>query len=254
MTDNKHNFEELTAPAATAKQLQISVATLRKYSLIVERITGKSDYYVRNKQKARLYSKQDVQDLDDFHQLAKNNGLTLEEAARQIFAVSDEPKTPARKAEAGQEDLVSSPEIVKVLDTLQQTISQQNAAIKDLQTQLSRIEEQNQDLLAKQKQLPEPDQTVDDFAGLPDISGIVTDEEDAVPTKTEEPEDRPLTIEEKRQQVKQDQTKSSAQLHEEILAKAKENAEKQEANSHRTLSDMQLEPKKEHWWQRFINI
>ena len=31
MTSNEHNFEELMAPAATAKKLGISVATLRKY-------------------------------------------------------------------------------------------------------------------------------------------------------------------------------------------------------------------------------
>jgi hypothetical protein len=54
MTSDKHNFEELTAPAATAKKLHISVATLRKYSLIVERVTGRPDYYPRTKQKARL--------------------------------------------------------------------------------------------------------------------------------------------------------------------------------------------------------
>lgn len=89
MTSNKHEFEELAAPAAAAKELGISVATLRKYSLIVEKVTGNAEYYERTKQKARLYSKKDIKDLDDFHKLSKNNGLTLQEAARQIFAVSE---------------------------------------------------------------------------------------------------------------------------------------------------------------------
>ena len=45
-----HNFEELEAPAKTAEELHISVATLRKYSLIVEKVTGNKDYYERTKQ------------------------------------------------------------------------------------------------------------------------------------------------------------------------------------------------------------
>lgn len=89
MTSNKHDFEELTAPAAAAQELGISVATLRKYSLIVEKVTGNAEYYERTKQKSRLYTKKDIRDLDDFHKLSKNNGLTLQDAARQIFAVSE---------------------------------------------------------------------------------------------------------------------------------------------------------------------
>ena len=46
MTTNKHDFEELAAPKAAAQELGISVATLRKYSLIVEKVTGKSDYFL----------------------------------------------------------------------------------------------------------------------------------------------------------------------------------------------------------------
>ena len=42
MTTNKHDFEELAAPKAAAQELGISVATLRKYSLIVEKVTGRA--------------------------------------------------------------------------------------------------------------------------------------------------------------------------------------------------------------------
>ena len=56
-----HNFEELEAPAKTAEELHISVATLRKYSLIVEKVTGNKDYYERTKQKSRLYSAKDIE-------------------------------------------------------------------------------------------------------------------------------------------------------------------------------------------------
>ncbi|WEV51265.1 transcriptional regulator [Lactobacillus sp. ESL0731] len=256
MTSDKHNFEELTAPAATARQLHISVATLRKYSLIVERITGKPDYYARTKQKARLYSKQDVQDLDDFHKLAQNNGLTLQEAARQIYSVSDKDDEEIDTTSAKKE-VMTTPQAVKLLNALQQTISQQNTAIKDLQEQLNRIEQQNKELLAKQDQMKQPAaKDEQDFSALPDISGIVTDDDDMQePISPIAQEEKPLTAAEKRAQVERDEAKSSQQLHEEILSKAKENAQKHaDSNSHRTLQDMQVEPEKAHWWQRFINM
>ncbi|WEV71000.1 DUF948 domain-containing protein [Lactobacillus sp. ESL0785] len=246
---DQHNFEELTAPAATAKQLHLSVATLRKYSLIVEHVTGKPDYYARTKQRARLYSKQDVQDLNDFHKLAQNNGLTLQEAAMQVFAVSDKKrKSPIPK----KQEMMTASQAVKLLNALQQTISEQNTAIKNLQEQLDRIEKQNSELLAKQDQLHQKQDDEADFSALPDISGIVTEE--AVSQSDQQSTDK-LTLEEKRAQVRQDEAKPSEQLHEEILTKAKENAEKHvNDNIHRTLEDMQLEPQKKHWWQRFINM
>lgn len=257
MSEDKHNFEELTAPAATAKRLHISVATLRKYSLIVEKITGKPDYYARTKQNARLYSKQNVRDLEDFHQLAQDNGLTLQEAAQQIFAVTDKNERIKKKESGKKQEVMSTSQMVKLLNALQQTIGQQNTALNNLQKQLNQIEEQNKELLKKQEQLEQPaaksSGAEEDFSVLPDISGIVTD--DSITDVQEMPATKPLTAAEKRAQVAQDEGKSSEQMHEEILAKAKENAEKSaNANAHRTLADMQVEPEKTHWWQRFLDM
>lgn len=56
MTSNEHNFEELMAPAATAKKLGISVATLRKYSLIVEKVTGNKKNIMNGPSKRRVYT------------------------------------------------------------------------------------------------------------------------------------------------------------------------------------------------------
>lgn len=44
------NEKELVNPSTAAAELKISVATLRKYSLIVEKTTGDSEYYVVNVQ------------------------------------------------------------------------------------------------------------------------------------------------------------------------------------------------------------
>ena len=258
MSEDKHNFEELTAPSATAKYLHISVATLRKYSLIVEKVTGKPDYYARTKQNARLYSKQDVQDLEDFHKLAQDNGLTLQEAAQQVFAVTAKKDKPEKTEDDKKQEVMSTSQMVKLLNALQQTIGQQNTALSNLQKQLDHIEKQNKQLLEKQKELEKPvpktTSSEDDFSVLPDISGIVTNVDD-ITDVDEMPDTKPLTAAEKRAQVAQDEEKSSEQMHEEILAKAKENAEKgASANTHRTLADMQVEPEKTHWWQRFLDM
>lgn len=249
MTTNKHDFEELAAPKAAAQELGISVATLRKYSLIVEKVTGKSDYFARTKQKARLYHQKDIDDLKAFHRLSKNSGLTLQEAARQIYAVSEkkpEPETrePAPKPAYNSTDVMDTEQVVKLLNTLQKTISNQNEAINSLQKQLNVIQKQNQDLIEAQKQLAAPQDNLDKFAALPDISGIVS---------ADEP--KPESEEEKRAEVKKDMNKSQEQMHDEIMSKAKENAKKRAtSNVHRTLEDMQLTDQKEHWWQKIFKF
>ena len=244
MTSNKHDFEELDAPAAAAEKLGISVATLRKYSLIVEKVTGNKDYFERSKQRARLYHKKDIDDLDAFHNLSKKDGLTLEEAARQIYAVSDKKETDKkRQSEAKpKNELMDSHQVAKLLGALQNTIASQNEAIDNLQKQLNRIEKQNHDLLERQKQLEAPKDVDDEIAALPDISGIVTEDDEKQETQDD-----------KRKKVLEDKKKSEEELHDEIINKAKENAKKRaSANVHRTLEDMQLHPAKKHWWQRLF--
>lgn len=245
---NTHDFEELAAPKAAAEELGISVATLRKYSLIVEKVTGNPNYFARTKQKARLYHQKDIDDLRAFHRLSKNSGLTLQEAARQIYAVSDKkdekPKEEPKKATPyTSRDVMDTKEVVKLLNTLQQTISNQNEAISSLQKQLNVIQKQNQDLIEAQKQLAAPKDNSDKIAALPDISGMVSDDE---PKKD---------AAEKREEVKEDMHKSQEEMHDEIISKAKENAKKRAtANVHRTLEDMQLPERKEHWWQRIFKL
>ncbi|WP_288557689.1 MerR family transcriptional regulator [uncultured Lactobacillus sp.] len=245
---NTHDFEELAAPKAAAEELGISVATLRKYSLIVEKVTGNPNYFARTKQKARLYHQKDIDDLRAFHRLSKNSGLTLQEAARQIYAVSDKkdekPKEEPQKATPyTSRDVMDTKEVVKLLNTLQQTISNQNEAISSLQKQLNVIQKQNQDLIEAQKQLAAPKDNSDKIAALPDISGMVSDDE---PKKD---------AAEKREEVKEDMHKSQEEMHDEIISKAKENAKKRAtANVHRTLEDMQLPERKEHWWQRIFKF
>ena len=234
-----HNFEELEAPAKTAEELHISVATLRKYSLIVEKVTGNKDYYERTKQKSRLYSAKNIEDLKAFRALSKNADLTLQEAARQIFAVSDKKTEEVKKAAKIQKSVatntatVDADQVVKLLTMLQNTIASQNKAIEDLQKQVARVEAQNRKLIDRSHQLAEPES--DDSAEKQEANK----DQEAAKEITEE-------------------QKSEQEAHEEILRKARENEEKRrkqqvEENIHRTLAQMQIRPKKKHhWWDRFF--
>lgn len=120
------NEKELVNPSTAAAELKISVATLRKYSLIVEKTTGDSEYYARTSQRARLYSAQNIADLKAFHKLAKQSGLTLSDAAQQIFAVSDKKVEDQKKADKKIEEqanaLMDSKQVVKLLSALQQIL------------------------------------------------------------------------------------------------------------------------------------
>ena len=234
-----HNFEELEAPAKTAEELHISVATLRKYSLIVEKVTGNKNYYERTKQKSRLYSAKDIEDLKAFKALSKNADLTLQEAARQIFAVSDKKAEEGKKTAKIQKSVatntatVDADQVVKLLTMLQNTIASQNKAIEDLQKQVARVEAQNKKLIDRSHQLAEPEP-----------------EDSKEKTKVNHDQEAAKEITEEQ--------KSEQEAHEEILRKARENEEKRrkqqvEENIHRTLAQMQIRPKKKHhWWDRFF--
>lgn len=246
------DFQELLTPAEVAKKLSISVATLRKYSLIVEKATANKDYFARTKQQARLYTEANVEDLKSFKELARDGNLTLQEAAQQVFAApqtSQEEKkaepAPAKEDAEKQVAQLDVNQFGKLLQALQQTIAQQNNAIAGLQKQVAEIQKQNEQLLKQQKELaaPKPDKKREEkIAEMPDISGIV------------EPTPLPTCEEKKKRQaerIEADKKKSAAQLHSEILEKARENKNSQ-AMHHRTLADMQI-PQKQHWWQRFLN-
>lgn len=216
-----HNFEELEAPAKTAEELHISVATLRKYSLIVEKVTGNKDYYERTKQKSRLYSAKDIEDLKAFKALSKKA-----EEAKKAAKMQKEVATKTATVDADQ--------VVKLLTMLQNTIASQNQAIQDLQKQVARVEAQNKKLIDSSHQLAEPEST--------------DSQKEVQANKDQEAADK-ITEEQKSEQ----------EAHEEILRKARENEEKRrkqkvEENIHRTLAQMQIHPKKKHhWWDRFFN-
>lgn len=245
----EHDFEELVSTAQAAKKLDISVATLRKYSVLVEKVTANKAYYQRSKQKARLYSQKDIADLENFRNIFKKEDLTLTQAAQRVFAISNsKEKEESVPTPVVDNNVVNPDQVIKLLNLLQQTIAHQNQAIAQLQDQVARVEAQNKELIDNAHRLKEPvNKKVDPkIEAMPDISQIV-DDSDVLLT----PEQKKAKL---AQEVEADKKKSSHQMHEEILSKARKNQEKRaRQNIHRTLADMQVPVKKKHWWSRFIN-
>ncbi|GAQ02182.1 hypothetical protein NBRC111452_2025 [Companilactobacillus farciminis] len=86
---SKVKTNNLLTPAQAAKDLGISVATLRKYSLIVEKTTANSKYFERNSQNNRLYTQKNIEDFKEMVKLSHGPKMTLETSAAQIYPAAD---------------------------------------------------------------------------------------------------------------------------------------------------------------------
>ena len=134
-------------PAKAAENLGISVATLRKYSLIVERTTGDAGYFERNSQNNRLYTTKNLDDFKEMVELGHGPKMTLESAAKQIYPVT-----------APTEEVVDDNKLAEYEQTiadLRDSVTEKDQALADLQAQLDLAEQQlaevksyNQDLQA----------------------------------------------------------------------------------------------------------
>lgn len=211
--------EKMLVTSQVAKQLGISVATLRKYSSEIEQVTGNHMYFVRNNKQSRMYTPQNVRLLQTVLTLINQKKLPYKEAISQLFEVHASDKMPQVNKVNSSYNMIDAKQVVQLLGMLQKTIEQQNEAISSLQTQMQELSQQNSRLLANSQ--TKVDKEVDPkILAMPDISGV-----EPVETK-----------------------KTAEEIHEEILRKARENQQKHpNAMMHRTLADMQLQDDK-HWW------
>ena len=125
-----------------AKELGISENTLRKYSKIVEEVTGNPAYFAHQKN-ARLYSPEDLEKLRQLVAKSKEPGQTLLQAASGLFAKENPEK------------------IAQVVASLQKTIESQNQVIDSLKEELSSL-----------KEAQKPAAPADDVLGWDDIPVI----------------------------------------------------------------------------------
>ncbi|ALB28080.1 hypothetical protein JP39_01065 [Companilactobacillus heilongjiangensis] len=141
---SKVKTNNLLTPAQAAKDLGISVATLRKYSLIVERTTENSQYFERNTQNNRLYTQKNIEDFKEMVKLSHGPKMTLETAAVQIYPAAD-VKTDTDTTK--QSDEVA--ELQTTVAKLESENKKRELTIKDLQQELADAQKAKEQLQAE---------------------------------------------------------------------------------------------------------
>ncbi|WP_125591231.1 hypothetical protein [Companilactobacillus jidongensis] len=137
---SKAKSSKFLTPAKAAESLGISVATLRKYSLIVEHTTGNTDYFERNSQNNRLYTTKNMEDFKQMVELGHRPKMTLDSAAKQIFPVANDSteETDSSDVEVAQ--------LKKTLEDLRANEDKKNQTIADLKQQLADAKEEKDSL------------------------------------------------------------------------------------------------------------
>jgi Uncharacterized protein conserved in bacteria with the myosin-like domain len=139
----KVKTNNLLTPAQAAKDLGISVATLRKYSLIVERTTDNSQYFERNSQNNRLYTSKNIEDFKEMVKLSHGPKMTLETSAKQIYPTADVKDT----SDAKQDDEVS--ELHATIAKLESENKKRELTISELQEELADTQKSKEQLQAE---------------------------------------------------------------------------------------------------------
>ncbi|MQS89175.1 hypothetical protein [Companilactobacillus mishanensis] len=137
MTNKKTN--KFLTPAQAAEMLGISVATLRKYSLIVEHSTKNSGYFERNKQNNRLYTQKNLDDFNKMVELGHGPKMTLESAAKQIYPVSAATETQVSSKSNGTHNAQVA-NLENTIKELRANVDQQEKIIKNLNKKIKTLE------------------------------------------------------------------------------------------------------------------
>lgn len=129
-------------PKEAAEEISIAPATLRKYSQIVEEITGQEDYFQRNEQGTRTYSKKDIKMLSKMSELSAETKKPVRTIAEDLFknhtisgnettTDTEESETTALTTPENNEHQSTS-ELLNIIDQQNQKIEQQNQKIDHL--------------------------------------------------------------------------------------------------------------------------
>lgn len=220
MTNTKDT--KFLTPAQAAEILGISVATLRKYSLIVEHSTNNSGYFERNKQNNRLYTQKNLDDFSKMVELGHGPKMTLESAAKQIYPVSEVTEDASSDSSNGTHNAQVA-NLENTIKELRANIDQQDRVIQNLSKKIIKLQEQNP-------------------------SGEKLDSEDEAKLEKEKKYQEHLK---KAREAKVKKEKADAEN--KNKANEDKNEESGEDASIDTLANMQVNSeKKSHWWDRFI--
>ena len=279
--------EKMLVTSQVAKQLGISVATLRKYSSEIEQVTGNHMYFVRNNKQSRMYTPQNVRLLQTVLTLINQKKLPYKEAISQLFEVHASDKMPQVNKVNSSYNMIDAKQVVQLLGMLQKTIEQQNVAISGLKAQMEQLSQQNSQLFEvhASDKMPQVNKVnssynmidakqVVQLLGMLQktieqqnvaISGLKAQMEqlsqqnsqlliDLNSKKDKEVDPKILAMPDISGVEPINSSESAETIHEEILRKARENQQKHpNITMHRTLADMQLKDK-HHWWDPLLKF
>lgn len=131
------NVTEYITPKDVAKQLKIAPETLRKYANLVDKINGEN-FFARDNNNARMYSKNDITLLKRFIELKRNAGTTLETAIKQALDESNETSVTATVSNEHNGDdeylrilIKEQKETIKRYESLAASLFESNRSLTD---------------------------------------------------------------------------------------------------------------------------
>lgn len=232
------NLLDLLTPAQAAEELGVNVTTLRKYSLLIEKVTGDDSFFARKNNKRRNYTQKNIANLKQMIELSQRDDMTLELAAESLF---DGQVPDQDVAEVVTEGMSASEK------KLNEKISKQAKEIKHLRKQLKDSQQENYALIRALKNTQE----------TPLFDYDMQINEEMVEQPKQETKFSPSAIEKKEKEDKYAEALARARKISE-QKKQKEQAvvddipeEIKPTENLRTLSSMQIsENTKKKWWQR----
>ncbi|GKQ43242.1 transcriptional regulator [Companilactobacillus sp. RD055328] len=250
----ENSLLDLLTPAQAAEELNVNVTTLRKYSLLVEKVTGNEAFFARKNNKRRNYTRQNILDFKKMLEISQREAMTLELAAAEVY---DGQLPDQEIAEVVTEGMSGTEK------KLNEKIAKQAKEIMHLRKQLKDSQQENYALIRALKNSQEtplfdydlkvnekaiapktiknPSQATENMNSIHQTSDISN--------KTQENKDSDDKYAQALARAKEirDQKK---QLEQKATVVEDTTKEKTEQQNLRTLANMQLTEGKKKWWQR----
>lgn len=154
--DKDSNFIEYIAPNIAAKKIGVAPTTLRKYSSLIENLSGNLNYFERDSNNSRLYSRNDVATIKRVISLKKRPNISLKSALKQALEENDIASVSDTDSQLGSDTStdttaelqLASDDKIKQYETLINQLVESNLKLSDqLETAIKRIEKHDKNLL-----------------------------------------------------------------------------------------------------------
>lgn len=168
MKDISANATTYHSSKDVAKQLNISPVTLKKYSLLIEKLSNGAVTYVRNDDKSRVYADTDVLLITRTLELRDTEGITFENAVikalieQNILAVPPVPNGRTPAVPSNDLSSVSANDFLAVLQEQNAHIGKLLKSNEELVQSNKELSEKMQLLIDKVTALEEPAENIEE--------------------------------------------------------------------------------------------